>query len=198
MQTRLTAVLLIVVMAFIGCETVTETARENPGAAVGAGVGGAAGVVLGGSTKGRIVGGLLGALVGGAVGHYAYDRRQDRDETAEKYDYTPTSGTKLEIEGASAEPQKVRPGDSVEIKMTYALLSPSEQGQTEITEIREITRDGETVGRLEQVVSQEDGTYTTTVPIQLPEKAEAGTYQVKTTVKAGNESAQETTSFTVG
>ena len=198
MQTKLIAVLLMVSVALIGCETVTQTAKENPGAAVGAGVGGAAGVALGGSTQGRVVGGLLGALVGGAVGHYVYDRRQDRDETAEKYDYTPESGTKLEIEEASADPQKVRPGESVEIKMTYALLNPSEEAQTQVTEVREILYEGEMVGRLEQVVNQADGTYTSTVPIQLPEQAEAGTYQVKTTVKTPNETAEETTTFTVG
>jgi hypothetical protein len=200
MQMKLTAIVLAAAMmiVFTGCAGVMDTARERPGATVGAGVGATAGAVLGGDTKGSIVGGLIGALVGGAVGHYAYDRRQDRQETAQRYDYTPESGTQLNIEDSAAQPARVSPGDAVEIEMTYALLNPSEQAQTRVTEIREITHDGQLVGRLESEVDQVDGTYTSTVPIQLPEQAEAGTYEVKTIVRTAEGSAEDTTSFTVG
>jgi hypothetical protein len=200
MQMKLTAVVLIAAMAIFstGCAGVMETARERPGATVGAGVGATAGAVLGGDTTGAIVGGLLGALVGGAVGHYAYDQRQDRQETAQRYDYTPESGTQLNIEESAAQPAQVSPGDSIDIEMTYALLNPSEQAQTRVTEIREITHNGQLVGRLEQEVEHVDGTYTSNVPIQLPEQAESGTYEVRTIVRTPDQTAEDSTTFTVG
>jgi outer membrane lipoprotein SlyB len=180
-----------VLLFFAGCETV----KEHKGAAVGAGIGGAAGAALGDDN--RVLGGLIGALVGGAIGHYAYDQQRSGEETAEVYDYSPDQGTRLEIENAAVQPITVEPGQKVDIKMTYAVLNPSEEEQLRVTEIREISHNGEQVGRLEKTVTHSDGTYTSSVPIQLPSDAEQGLYEVKTKIQTPRAQAVELATFSV-
>jgi len=115
--------LVAAVTIFSFCGTIPE---EHKGAAVGAGLGSAAGVLFGGDTEGRIIGGLVGAMVGGAIGHYAYDKPRSARETAETYDYVPSQGTIVTIEDVELTPDRVRPGEVVEMKATYAVLTPSE------------------------------------------------------------------------
>lgn len=185
------ALILIISMlnmtVFLGCSTIPE---EHEGAAVGAGVGAAAGtlagVIWGDSTGSAILGGLVGALVGGAIGHYAYDRKRNREETARTYNYQESQGAVLTIEEAAVSPQKVRAGDTVDIKMTYAVLNPSSKTETKITEIREITYNGELVGRPEVRQFRSDGTFTSTVPLHLPASAKTGQYKVMVTVESEN------------
>jgi outer membrane lipoprotein SlyB len=192
----------VVIIAFItllsGCQSIPQ---EHKGAAVGAGAGAAtgavAGAVIGKGTKGAVIGALLGALVGGAIGHYAYDKQRTREETVQTYNYKESQGTILTIEEASSSPQTVHPGEVVEMKMTYAVLNPSPETQTNITEIREITHDGELVGKPEVRVERGDGTFTSTVPIRLPSGAKKGVYKVITTVQSETAKDTKEISFTV-
>lgn len=196
------ALILIISMlnmtVFLGCSTIPE---EHEGAAVGAGVGAAAGtlagVIWGDSTGSAILGGLVGALVGGAIGHYAYDRKRNREETARTYNYQESQGAVLTIEEASVSPQKARAGDTVDIKMTYAVLNPSPKTETKITEIREITYNGELVGRPEVRQLRSDGTYTSSVPLHLPAGAKTGQYKVMVTVESENAKDTREINFTV-
>ena len=191
MNKKKIALILIISMlnmtVLLGCSTIPE---EHEGAAVGAGVGAAAGtlagVIWGDSTGSAILGGLVGALVGGAIGHYAYDQKRNREETARTYNYQESQGTVLTIEEAAASPQKVRAGDTVDIKMTYAVLNPSPNKETKIREIREITHNGQLVGRPEVSQVRTDGTFTSTVPLHLPAGAKTGQYKVMVTVESEN------------
>ena len=200
MKNRIIAIVLCfaLVVPFFGCETITE---ERRGTAIGAGAGGAAGAIagaaIGDSTTSAVVGGLLGALVGGAIGYYAYDRERDRDETARVYNYEADEGKFLNIEEASAVPQRVMPGDEVNLRMTYAVLSPTPGTQSQITEIREIRHEGELVGRPTVTVNRADGTYTSSIPLRLPSDAEAGTYRVVETIESDFGRDTRETSFTV-
>ena len=192
----------VVIITFItllsGCQSIPQ---EHKGAAVGAGAGAATGAVVGAvigkSTKGAVIGALLGVLVGGAIGHYAYDKQRTREETAQTYNYKESHGKVLTIEDASSSPQTVRPGDVVEMKMTYAVLNPSAEAKTSITEIREVTYSGELVGKPEVRVERGDGTYTSTVPIRLPSDAKKGVYKVRTIVQSENTKDTKEISFTV-
>ncbi|MFH1934934.1 MAG: glycine zipper domain-containing protein [Pseudomonadota bacterium] len=192
----------VVIITFVtllsGCQSIPQ---KHKGAATGAGVGAAtgavAGAVIGKSTKGAVIGALLGALVGGAIGHYAYDKKRTRDETVQTYNYKESHGKILTIEEASSSPQTVRPGDVVEMKMTYAVLNPSAEAKTSITEIREVTYSGELVGKPEVRVERGDGTYTSTVPIRLPSDAKKGVYKVRTIVQSENTKDTKEISFTV-
>jgi hypothetical protein len=200
MKKNWTAMVLVlaVIIGCPGCQTLPE---QHKGAAVGAGAGAAAGVVagatLGRSTKAAVIGGLAGALLGGAIGHYAYDRQRTREETAKVYNYEPEQGTVLTIEDASLSSEQIRPGDVLEIKMTYAVLNPTPGRQVAITEVREITHGGELVGRPEVRVERTDGTYTSTVPLRLPSNARTGKYQVRVSVEAENLKDTRELGFTV-
>ena len=180
--------------SLLGCGTVPE---EHKGAAVGAGAGALAGVLLGGDTTGRVVGGLIGALVGGAIGHYAYDKQRNRDETAQAYNYQPSQGTQVVIENAQASPQSVRGGEEVNLQTTYAVLTPSEATQVNVTEIRRITHNGELVGNPEVTVVRTGGTYTSSVPLRMPQGADKGTYVVRTTIETASARDTRETRFTV-
>jgi len=200
MKTKIISLVLCftVVSLSIGCSTVME---EHRGAAVGAGAGGAvggiAGAVIGHGAGAVVAGALIGALVGGVIGHFAYDQQRTREQTAETYKYNESRGTVLTIENAFTSPPTVRPGDVVDLKLTYALLTPSPGTKTKITEIREITYKGEMVGRPEVRVEHTDGTYTSTVPLRLPANAAKGTYRVKTMVESQNTKDTRETNFTV-
>ena len=200
MKTKVIALVLCftLVSLSIGCSSIME---EHRGAAVGAGVGGAvggiAGAVIGHGTGAVVAGALIGALVGGVVGHFAYDQHKTREETASTYKYNESKGTVLSIEKAFTSPATVHPGEVVDLKVTYALITPSSGTKTKITEIREITYKGEMVGRPEVRVEHIDGTYTSTVPLRLPESAAKGTYRVKTMVESQTAKDTRETTFTV-
>lgn len=200
MQKRIIGFILCIALALpvAGCSTI----EAHPGTAVGAGVGGTAGAIAGssigeGGTTGAIVGGLIGALVGGAVGYYAYDRTRSANETAKVYNYQSSQGNMLRVEGASVAPTSARPGENVNLKMTYAVLSPSGSGVTRITEIREIRHGNELVGRPTVTVERSDGTYTSSIPLRLPANAQPGEYKVTNTVESDFGSDSSETTFTV-
>jgi hypothetical protein len=200
MKVRIIAIVLCLTLISLplGCANVME---EHRGAAVGSGVGGAVGGVMGAiighGTGAVVVGTLAGALLGGAIGHFGYDQERTREQTAKNYNYKASQGTVLTIENLKATPASVRPGETVDLKMTYAVLHDSPDTKITVTEIREITYKGELVGRPEVKVEQADGTYTTTVPLRLPSSAAKGTYKVKAMVESPYAKDAREITFTV-
>lgn len=192
------AVGMFFLLAVSGCASIPEEHKGAAvGAATGAAVGAAAGAAIGDDTSGTIVGGLLGALIGGAIGHYYYDRKRTRAETVDTYGYEPAGGTLLTVENALATPQTVKAGETVNLKMTYAVLNPSPNVKTKVTEVREVTHGGSIVGSPEVHVERYDGTYTSTIPITLPAGADKGVYYVKNIVKSATGQDRKETSFVV-
>ncbi len=187
--------ILFFVSLLSGCTTIPE---EHKGAATGAGIGAAtgavAGAVLGKDTQSAVLGALAGALVGGAIGHYAYDQEKSREQTQQTYSYKPDYGTVLTLEDVSSVPKNVAPGQTVELKMTYAILNPSANVQTSITESRMITYNGTIVGNPEVRVTRADGTYSSSVPLRLPTDAAKGIYVVKSEIRSDN--AKDSREFT--
>jgi len=196
---------IIAILTFLtgvfGCASLPE---EHKGAATGAGVGAATGAVAGAllgskgsKTEMAILGGLAGALAGGLIGHYAYDQKRTKDETAKKYNYNPSQGKLIRIEDVSVVPATVSPGDTIELKMTYALLGIGSGKEADITEIREIRYEGEIYGKPQINVSRTDGTYSTSIPITLPHDAKKGKYNVITTVQSSYASDSKEVSFQI-
>jgi hypothetical protein len=193
------SVLVLLFMSLLtSCATIPE---EHKGAATGAGIGAAtgavAGAIIGDSTKSAVLGALAGALVGGAIGHYAYDQKRSREETLQTYNYKPNYGTVLTLEDVSSIPTAVYPGETVELKMTYAILNPSPDVRTTIKETRVITHNGNLVGNPEVQVTRTDGTYTSTIPLHLPADAEKGTYVVRSEIQGANAKDSREFTFTV-
>jgi hypothetical protein len=196
---------IIVVLTFFaglaGCATFGE---EHKGATTGAGVGAATGAVAGAllgskgaKTEMAILGGLAGALAGGLIGHYAYDQKRTKDETAQKYNYNASQGPLLRIEDVSVVPATVKPGDTVEMKMTYALLGVGSGKEAAITETREIRYEGEMYGKPQINSSRADGTYVTSIPLTLPNDAKKGKYSIISTVQSPYASDSKEVSFQV-
>lgn len=203
MSLRIVAIVIVITFlsGLAGCVTVPE---EHKGAATGAGVGAATGVVAGallageGSrTKGAILGGLAGALVGGVIGNYTVDQKKTAQETTNKYNYQPSSGTVVRIETTAATPVTAKPGDKIDLDATYAVMAPSADSSVSITESREVRLDGELVGNPEVNVSHKPGTYRSTVPLFLPADAKKGSYRVITTIKSDAGKDSRETSFVV-
>jgi hypothetical protein len=200
MKVKIIAIIICLALISLplGCANVME---EHKGAAVGAGAGGAVGGVMGaiiGHGKGAVVvGALAGALLGGAIGHFAYDQERTREQTVKDYSYKESQGTVLRIESLNAIPTTVRPGESVDLKMTYAILHDSPNTTVAVTETREITYRGELVGRPEVKVEHKDGTYTTTVPLELPSSAAKGSYKVRAMVESQYAKDAREITFTV-
>lgn len=199
-------ILSVVVLIFLlsglsGCANIPS---EHTGAATGAGIGAATGAAAGAifgkegsKTSAAVWGGLVGGLIGGAVGHYSYDVKKNQAETAKSYNYQPSMGTVLRIENVTATPETVNAGTPVDLKMTYAVLTPSVETETNVTETREIRYQGELVGRPEVNVTRRGGTYTSSIPLLLPSTAKKGRYNVLTTVQAQNVKDSRETSFSV-
>jgi len=195
----------LVIMALLaggfGCASIPE---EHKGAATGAGIGAATGAIAGAllgskgaKTEMAVVGGLLGAVAGGAIGHYAYDKKRSQEETVRKYDYKPSDGILVRIEDVSVDPPVAKPGDRVDMKMTYAVLGTQAGKEIELAEIREISYEGQLYGKPEVTVKRDDGTFSSSLPLVLPSDAKQGKYTVTMTVKGSSMSDTRQASFQV-
>ena len=177
---------LCVALAFLsalfpGCAGTEQAVREHPKTAIGAGTGVLGGAVVGGligGKRGALIGGLLGGLAGGAVGHYLDQQEKDRAQTSREYGYSPEQGTRLRIEALQANPETLSPGETVNINLTYAVLTPTADAQLLVRETREILLNDNPVGKTSIDISREGGTWKSTVPITLPANAAPGNYRV--------------------
>ena len=184
----LAAVAALFVSILAGCATQNGGMREHRGAAIGAGTGAVGGAVVGGllgGKRGAVVGGLLGALAGGLVGNYHDQREKDLSETRHAYaEYTPAKGTRLKIERVKTTPASAAPGDTIEIQLTYAVLTPREDVMVPVHESREILFNGSKVGEASVDIEREGGTWRSIVPITLSGNARPGTYRVVASVES--------------
>ncbi len=183
-----------------GCQTV----GENPGAATGGAVGAGAGAIIGSQmsapgarTEGAVIGAIIGGLTGAILGHYNYDVQRTRQDTAQRYAYNPSQGTVVYIEDVQVYPVRVRPGDRVDMRVTYALLTPDPNMPVRVNEIREIKSNGQIIGKPEVTVTRYGGTFTTTVPLFVPRNAVEGVYKVMTIIDAGSAKDSRESSFEV-
>ncbi len=148
----LAAIAALSVSILSGCAAQNEGLREHRGAAVGAGAGAVGGAVVGGLLGGRrgaVAGGLLGALAGGLVGNYHDQQEKNLAETRRSHaEYNPARGTRLKIERVRTNPSAAAPGETVEIQLTYAVLTPGEDVLVPVRESREILFNGSQTAEL--------------------------------------------------
>jgi outer membrane lipoprotein SlyB len=181
---RMIARLVLVVggMALLtGCEALERTIKDNPRTAAGAGVGGAGGALIGGLASGgtgAVVGGLAGVLTGGVIGHLLDRQERTRAATAETMAYAEEKGNVVRIEEVSLNPQAIRPGETVNVNVQYAIITRGGIEPTHVREIRHIYHQGELVGNPVVKVERPDGTYWSTLPVTLPRTATPGRYDV--------------------
>jgi hypothetical protein len=196
------AVLAVLAAVLSGCATTESTLGGHQGAAVGVGAGAVGGAVVGGlvgGKQGAVAGGLLGALAGGLIGNYYDQKEKTLAETRKAHaEYTPAKGTRLRIEKVKAGPTPVHPGATVNIDVTYAVLTPTEGVQVPVRETREILFGGSKVGEASLSIEREGGTWRSVVPITLPADAKPGNYRVLASVEySGGGKDLKETSFRV-
>jgi hypothetical protein len=92
----------------------------------------------------------------------------------------------VKIEQVRSTPAVVAPGQTVEIQMTYAVLTPREDAMVPVRETREILFDGARVGEASVDIEREGGTWRSVVPITLPRDARPGSYNVVASVETRN------------
>ena len=184
----LAAIAALVVPILSGCAARNGAMREHQGAAIGAGTGAVGGAVVGGLLGGRrgaVAGGLLGALAGGLVGNYHDQQEKSLADTRRAYtEYTPAKGTRLKIERVRTTPASAAPGDTVEIQLTYAVLTPREDVMVPVRESRLILFNDVKVGEAFVDIEREGGTWRSVVPITLPGNARPGNYRVVASVES--------------
>lgn len=185
---------------FASCASLEGHHGAATGAAVGAGAGalvGAAAASEGKGVQGAIIGGLIGGLIGGAVGHYAYDRKKTQAETNKTYGYTQQNqGVSVRIEGVEVKPKTLKPGQKLDMNLTYAVLTQT-QDPVFVRETREIFSGDTLWGNPETTVERTGGTYVSTVPVFLPNDMKKGTYRIRFTIESSGARDTRETTFTV-
>lgn len=193
--------LFLVAGGMLGCAAIEEQVKAHPETALGAGIGTAAGMLTGGlifgNAAGTLVGGLLGGLTGGVIGNVIEARSYDRAATSQRYHYSSTQGTMLRIEAVEAHPAQIRPGDTINLNIRFAVLTPNAQQTVQVSERRQIFLNGSTVGDSTLQIQRMGGTWTSSQPLTLPANAASGHYQVVMTVKGDGVEATQHTAFTV-
>jgi outer membrane lipoprotein SlyB len=183
-----------------GCETLERAIKDNPRTAVGAGAGGAGGAIIGGlagATEGAVIGGLAGALAGGVIGHLLDRQERTRAATAETMAYSEEKGNIVRILEVGLNPQSIRPGETVNVNVQYAIITPRGADSVHVREIRQIYYQGELVGNPVVEVERLDGTYWSTLPIKLPASATPGRYEVVVGVEMNSTLDRWESRFTV-
>lgn len=199
----------IFMVSLAGCQT--ESGYYDPGRSAGAGaLGGAAtgaalGAIIGAATgspaTGAWIGAASGALVGG-VGAYLYAQHRnnvirDQQAAAQAYNYNPSQGNIVSVDSADASPSVVRPGQQVNLGMTYTILTPSNL-PVSVTLVREVRYNGQLLGQPYQTtVSNANGTFNDSVAYSLPSNASAGNYSVTSRVDSSYGSGSREAYFTV-
>jgi len=195
----LAAIAALFLSILSGCAAQNGGVREHQGAAVGAGAGAVGGAVVGGllgGKRGAVAGGLLGALAGGLLGNYHDEREKNLAETRRAHtEYNASTGTRLKIEQVRATPATAAPGGTVEIQLTYAVLTPREDVMVPVRESRAILFEGSKVGEASVDIEREGGTWRSVVPITLPGNARPGNYRVVASVESpgGGKDVEEIT-----
>ena len=195
----LAAIAALFVSILSGCAAQNGGMREHQGAVVGAGAGAVGGAVVGGllgGKRGAVAGGLLGGLAGGLLGNYHDEQEKSLAETRRTHtEYDAAKGTRLKIERLRTSPPSAAPGDTVEIQLTYAVLTPREDVMVPVRESREILFEGIKVGEVSVDIEREGGTWRSVVPITLPGNARPGNYRVVASVesRAGGKDVEEIT-----
>jgi len=173
-------------MVLGGCATGTQTGAVL-GATAGAVIGAGVGFFLGGQHGafiGATIGTALGTVTGAAVGQHFENRQQrTRPQASQAHAYQPSQGPLLAVSEMRVLPMLVKPGDPVQVTVTYDVLAPEPNRQIPITEtwvFKHNTTQLTTIARPEEFKDQ--GGYASTYTFTMAKDALVGEYQAMVTV----------------
>jgi uncharacterized protein YcfJ len=196
------AVVFTCVSALVVAGCATAGGSAGAGAGGGALLGGIIGHQSGHAVEGALIGAAVGALAGYGFHKVKVKReaaRQTRsaEQTVQDKSYEADQGLKLDVEDYAVTPGTVAPGDTVKAKLVYATLGTGADGE-KVEEVREL-RVADSKKELDKTTeTRTDGTWESTVDIEIPDTAKAGQYTLAQSVKIGDQAPQEKlSSFTV-
>lgn len=132
-------------------------------------------------------GGLLGALEGGFLGNYSYRKEKGLQETRKIHSENPAiTDVQVRIEAVRSAPGIADPGDTIDIRIKYAVLTPQENMTVLVNETREILFEEDRVGETSVDIEREGGTWRSSVHITLPQNARSGIYRVVASIRTPN------------
>ena len=173
-----------------GCEHIASMARSKEGKAIICG----GGALVTGAATGfgcyYLLGNKAGCTVLGAAaaladGYFCWWKLSDKivedyEQTAEALHYDASQGYVVKILDFSAEPKIVRPGDTVNIRVKYALMSPNPTDEIKYERI--ITLPSDNKPRT-QIVTHQPGTWGTEGDYSFPIDATAPEGKVEMTLE---------------
>jgi len=194
-----TAAVVAVIFLFSACATERQSEYTATGAGIGAVTGAALGAILGSfggrAGEGAVIGSIFGGLAGASIGNNEYHMQRSEELAARQYDYDVARARTdlVRIEAAHADPPTVAPGDTVNLVSTFTVLTPYRRLAL-VHEVREVRSDtGDLIGKPEVTIRREGGTWTSSMPLKIPENARPGRYNVTTIVET--DSAGDTRDF---
>ncbi len=139
----------------------------------------------------------MGGIGGALYARHMNQQMRNRDMAAQQYNYSPNRGAMVDISDASATPSTVRPGQTVDMSMTYTVLTP-DNSSTQVTLSREVRQGGRLVGQPHSTQAyNQNGTFQDRVSFTVPRDAAAGSYTVSNRLMSSYGSAERTSYFTV-
>jgi hypothetical protein len=132
------------------------------------------------------------------VGGYLYaEHRNSQISSQQAAAYNPSQGNVVSVDAADASPSVVRPGQQVNLGMTYTILTPSNLPAS-VTLVREVRYNGQLLGQPYQTtVSNANGTFNDSVAYSLPSNASYGNYSVTSRVTSSYGSSSREAYFSV-
>ena len=184
-----TAALVTVIFLFSACATERQSEYTATGTGIGVVTGAALGAILGSfggrAGEGAVIGSIFGGLAGASIGNNEYHLQRSEELAARQYSYNEGQARQdlVRIEDAYASPKTVVPGDAVNLVSTFTVLTPYRRLAL-VHEVREVRNDaGEIIGKPEVTIRREGGTWTSSMPLKIPENARPGRYSVTTIVE---------------
>ena len=202
------AVVVLLAVSFVGCAT--ESGYCDPyrsagaGALGGAATGAAIGSIIGAATGNPATGAWVGAAAGGVLGGvggalYAGHRNSEirSAQAAAQANNYQGQGNVVNVDNVTVSPSSVRPGQQVNLGMTYTILTPA-NSPVSLTLVREVQFNGAPIGSPYQTtVSNANGTFSDNVSYALPTNATPGSYTVISRVMSSYGTSQKEGYFTV-
>jgi hypothetical protein len=202
------AIVVIFAVSLVGCASgggyYSEGRSAGAGALGGAATGAALGAIIGAATGSPATGAWIGAAAGsvvGGIGGYLYAKHRNSEVSsaqaaAEAHNYQ-GNGYVVSVDGVTASPTMVRPGQEINLGMDYTILTPSNQ-MVPVTLVREVRYQGRTIGSPYQTtVNNNNGTYNDFVSYTVDRNAAPGQYTVISRVTSSYGSSARDSYFTV-
>ncbi len=123
--------------------------------------------------------------------------RLNREEAVAKYNYCPTGGCVVRLDGVDLRPLAARRGETLTLTTTYTILTP-EKLAIPVVITREIFYQGKSLGKTKAIETRKhNGTWNQQIDFSLPPDARRGIYTLTTRVSTGYGSAAKSLQFTV-